>query len=69
LTLRPTPPLFFLHWHPYPGALDHVADDGAFYATLPERAHQRVRPGFRHGDEHPSARLRVIEREQVVLVP
>src|ERR687889_265173 len=56
-----------LHDHPHPGALDHLADDGARYATLGERADQHGGPNLWHSDEQPSARLRVVEREQVIL--
>ena len=33
--------VFALHSHPHPDTLDHLADDGARYATLVERADQR----------------------------
>src|SRR5215213_4915525 len=59
---------FALHNHPHPGALDHLADDGAPYATLVERAYQLGGTGPWHSDEQPSARLRVVEWEQVILV-
>src|SRR5919107_1297585 len=58
-----------LHNHPHPGALDHLADDGARYATLVERADQHGGPNLWHSDEQPSARLRVVGGEQVTLAP
>src|SRR5215207_4827192 len=60
--------VFALHHHQHPGALDHLADDGARYATLVERADQRGGPNLWQSDEQPSARLRVVEWEQVILV-
>ena len=34
--------IFALHNHQHPGTLDHLAHDGARYATLVERAGVRV---------------------------
>src|SRR5215208_3298224 len=62
------PVVFSLNSHSHPGALDHLADDSAPHATLVERAYQLGGPGPWHSDEQPSARLRVVEWEQVVLV-
>src|SRR5215210_1539983 len=54
--------------YPDSRVLNHFADDGAGYATLVERADQRGGPSPGHSDEQPSARLRVIEWEQLILV-
>src|SRR5918993_543074 len=58
---------FALHNHPHPDTLDHLADDGARYATLVECADQRGGPSPWHSYEQPSARLRIVEWEQVIL--
>src|SRR5215210_2497311 len=54
--------------NPDPGQPDYLADEGAHYATLLERADQCGGPIIGHCDEQPSARLRIVERKKVVLV-
>src|SRR5215218_11356026 len=60
--------VFALPSHQHPGALDHLADDGPHHAPLLQRADQRGGPGVGHRYEQSSARLRVVEREKVVLI-